>query len=810
MKNHGRKIIACLVLALFILAPIVSVYAQSLPTPESGTFPTGTFVVPMDSKQADRIRVYGFIHEFLRLTPSGEVARIIEPPDVTMQTGLTPSGALYQGGPFLIAQSFSAAISNMLMNSTFSKVTVTQLSVPFTSNQVFFVTQATKILVIRGIWGRTDLTLTRMGISYTIVTPMQVLNNPSMLNQYTLIVLDSPGWYGNPCPETLGCTYEALHSKIQAVYSTLQARVQAGNEVIYTDIAMLDLNSTFPGYVQLGHAGEAGAWPAVVYNPGKGNSQSYFPSQYYNPGPNPNNVRIFTESGGGLWVPIGVQPAHVQDVQVLMDSSRFGVPTIQYALLGFYFQYGNGIVEGLAFQPYQQLYPTYADLNGYYATYEIYGNKFVHGPTSTFFVSSTPQTVTVSQGQTASYTIGVTSVGTFSSPVSLQASGVPANAGATFSSGTVTPPQGGTVTSMLTVSTGMGTPVGSYNLTITGSSTLPAVTASTTITLVVTSAPADYSINISPNMLVLQPGQCGNVTATVQSFGGFSAPVTFTLSPLPIPHVTSTMFIPNPIRPPPGGSASSVLKMCVDNTATNASYTLTVTGTGPTSPPGPHTATLSFQIVAFPPPSTTLNWWLILLLLAMLFLAIAIALLAILKSRRGGLVGGRRRVRLVHVLPIPIIRCRFCGRNMPIYSVYCPYCGRPAVVMAPPPRPRPRAAILPPTRSGIFSFILALVSGILILVNSAALLMPGFYGQGVGWSSIFFWLPVIGPTYAFALGIFIGLTIILASVIMILSSGVLADVIIFPFAIFSLIIGGGFIAGMIIGIIAGILAALKR
>jgi len=38
----------------------------------------------------------------------------------------------------------------------------------------------------------------------------------------------------------------------------------------------------------------------------------------------------------------------------------------------------------------------------------------------------------------------------------------------------------------------------------------------------------------------------------------------------------------------------------------------------------------------------------------------------------------------------------------------------------------------------------------------------------------------------------------------------MADVIIFPFAIFSLIIGGGFIAGMIIGIIAGIMAALKR
>jgi len=806
MKNSGRKIIACLVLVLFILGPIIAT-AYALPTPESGTFPTGAFVVPMDSKQADRIRVYGFIHEFLRLTPNSKVARIIEPPDVTMQTGLTPSGALYQGGPFLIDQSFSSAISGLLSNSTFSKVTVTQLSVPFSSNQIFFVTQATKILVIRGIWGRTDLTLSRMGISYTMVTPDQVLSNPSMINQYTLIVLDSPGWYGNPCPQTLGCTYQALHSQIQAVYSTLQARVQAGNEVIYTDIAMLDLNATFPGYVQLGHIGEAGSWPAVVYNPGKGQSQSYFPSQYYNPGPNPNNVRIFTESGGGLWVPIGVQPAHAQDVQVLMDSTQFGIPKIQYALLGFYFQYGNGIVEGLAFQPYQQLFPTYADQNGYYATYEIYGNKFVHGPQSTFFLSATPQSVTVPQGHTASYTIGATSIGTFSAPIFLQASGVPAGAAASFAPSTVTPPQGGTVTSLLTVSTSLGTPVGTYNITITGSATLPAVTETTTVTLTVTSAPADYSITLNPNMLVLQPGQCGNVTATVQSFGNFSSPVTFTLSPLPIPHVT-TKFAPNPITPPPGGIASSVLEVCVDNTATNASYTLTVTGAGPTSPPGPHTSTLSFQIIVpAPPPSPGLSWWLILLLLAMLLLSIAIALFALLKSRRGGMAGGGRRVRLVHVLPIPIIRCRLCGRKMPIYSVYCPYCGRPHVVAPPPPRARPRPTLPPTSRNGLLSFILALVSGILILVNSAVLLMPGFYAQ---WSSIFFWLPVLGPSYAFALGVFIGLTIILASVIMILSSGVLADVIIFPFAIFSLIIGGGFIAGMILGIIAGIIAALRR
>jgi hypothetical protein len=45
---------------------------------------------------------------------------------------------------------------------------------------------------------------------------------------------------------------------------------------------------------------------------------------------------------------------------------------------------------------------------------------------------------------------------------------------------------------------------------------------------------------------------------------------------------------------------------------------------------------------------------------------------------------------------------------------------------------------------------------------------------------------------------------------MVLGNGPLADVVILPFAVFSLIIGGGFIAGLIIGVVAGIIGALKR
>lgn len=123
--------------------------------------------------------------------------------------------------------------------------------------------------------------------------------------------------------------------------------------------------------------------------------------------------------------------------------------------------------------------------------------------------------------------------------------------------------------------------------------------------------------------------------------------------------------------------------------------------------------------------------------------------------------------------------------------------------------PPPRMAALPAARTGksILGFAFTLVAGILVLLNSAALLAPAFYNVWVG---IFFWIPVVGQSYAFVLGVIIGLVLILGSIIMVLRQGALADILIFPFAVFSLIIGGGFVAGMVLGIVGGIIGALKR
>jgi len=201
----------------------------------------------------------------------------------------------------------------------------------------------------------------------------------------------------------------------------------------------------------------------------------------------------------------------------------------------------------------------------------------------------------------------------------------------------------------------------------------------------------------------------------------------------------------------------------------------------------------------------------------MLLLAIGIALLAFLLSRKGPRrvravpapfpvpipVAVRAPPRAAYVLPLPTVRCRYCGRIMPLTAVYCPFCGRPQVVLAPPPiKVRRRLS-----GNGLIGVILSIVSGILVLLNSAALLSPSFYAL---WSSIFFWLPSLSPSYWFALGMIIGLTLIFGAIIMAMGHGAIADVIIFPFAVFSLMIGGGFVAGFILGVLGGIFGALRR
>jgi len=110
-----------------------------------------------------------------------------------------------------------------------------------------------------------------------------------------------------------------------------------------------------------------------------------------------------------------------------------------------------------------------------------------------FTITASPNALTLAPGSSGVSSITVTSVGGFSTAVSLSISGLPTGATESFSPASVTPPADDSTQSTLTISTTPGVTSGIYTLTVTGTS--GATTHSTTITLTIPS-PATYSFNV--------------------------------------------------------------------------------------------------------------------------------------------------------------------------------------------------------------------------------------------------------------------------------------------------------------------------
>jgi len=183
--------------------------------------------------------------------------------------------------------------------------------------------------------------------------------------------------------------------------------------------------------------------------------------------------------------------------------------------------------------------------------------------------------------------------------------------------------------------------------------------------------------------------------------------------------------------------------------------------------------------------------------------------------------------------------CNRCGRSIcrddsKAYMdlVLCPQCYAGVVPMvaapqmpaqmqmAPPPMPAAPAYVAPypqpmyvqpSSPRALWGFILAMIAGILVILNAAALLSTGFYTM---WTGVFFWLPVIDPSpshgLVFAIGAIIGLILVIGSILMLLGYGTIGSIVVFPLAVLSLIIGGGFVAGFVLGVLGGILGMLGR
>jgi Domain of unknown function (DUF1929)/PKD domain len=187
-------------------------------------------------------------------------------------------------------------------------------------------------------------------------------------------------------------------------------------------------------------------------------------------------------------------------------------------------------------------------------------------PAPDFSISATPSSQGVVQGSGTNYTVTITPTNGFSSTVSFSVSGLPSGASASFTPSTIS----GQGTTTLNVATALSTPVGSYTLTITGST--GALSHNAMVTLMVNSA-GDFSISASPATLSIASGHSGNYTVSIAALQGFAGSVSLNVTGVPS-RVTASF---NPVTV--SGSGSSVLKMQAGRKSRAGTYNLTITGT---------------------------------------------------------------------------------------------------------------------------------------------------------------------------------------------------------------------------------------
>jgi glucuronoarabinoxylan endo-1,4-beta-xylanase len=183
----------------------------------------------------------------------------------------------------------------------------------------------------------------------------------------------------------------------------------------------------------------------------------------------------------------------------------------------------------------------------------------------TFTLASSPTSLSVTQGSTATDTITVTPENGFTGSVTFTAGGLPSGVTAAFNPTSSTSSTVLTLTASSTATTG-----GPVTVTITGTSGSTIVTTPIALT-VNAKVTTGFSLSPSASSLTVKQGSSGTDTITVTDIGGFTGSVAFTASGMPS-GVTAAFS-------PTSSTTSSVLTLTASSTATTGAFTITVTGT---------------------------------------------------------------------------------------------------------------------------------------------------------------------------------------------------------------------------------------
>ncbi|MGA2890979.1 MAG: cellulase family glycosylhydrolase [Terracidiphilus sp.] len=205
-------------------------------------------------------------------------------------------------------------------------------------------------------------------------------------------------------------------------------------------------------------------------------------------------------------------------------------------------------------------------------------------PTSSFTLSASAPSLTVSQGASGAETISVTDVNGFTGSVTFSASGLPSGVTAAFGTNPTTG------SSVLTLTASATAASGTSSVTVTGTSgALTPVTI--TFTLTVTNV-EPLALSASAATLSIAPGANATDTITVTEASGTTGGVTLTASGLP--SGVTAAFGTNPT------TGTSVLTLTASATATAGTSTVTITGTS-----GTVTATTTIALTVSPSAPTS-------------------------------------------------------------------------------------------------------------------------------------------------------------------------------------------------------------
>ena len=195
--------------------------------------------------------------------------------------------------------------------------------------------------------------------------------------------------------------------------------------------------------------------------------------------------------------------------------------------------------------------------------------------TPDFSIASSPS-IGINQGASSGVNVYVSSINHFMSPITLSASWVgiiPQGVSFTIP-GSATPPDDGATPVGITFSASTTAQVGSYTLSVVGSSGSLSHVMNILVQIMISGG--DFDVSISPTTITVIQGSQTTSTVTLQASGTFSSPVTLTTTAV---NGLSLSFTTSPITMPLAGTAVSQLIVSVAGSTPTGTYTIPIIAT---------------------------------------------------------------------------------------------------------------------------------------------------------------------------------------------------------------------------------------